>query len=370
MDKYNVIIIGIGLSGCVMAERFANYKKEYKILMIDKRDHIGGNCFDYYDKETNILINKYGAHIFHTNNERVWEYINLYSKWERYDHQVKCIVENKIIPIPINIITVNSLLNINIKNENEMNEWIDRNKISYKKITNGEEMVKSRVGNLLYEKIFKEYTFKQWNKYPNELIPEVLARIPIYNDYDCRYFKDKYQVLPKKGYTYFMKKLIDYSCIDVLLNTDFNDIKGQIKNDQIIIYTGPIDLYFNNEYEKLEYRSINFEIERYFNCNYYQCNSVINYPENNVQFTRIVEYKHFMNQKSPHTIIVKEYSCDEGEPFYPVLTNKNIEIYKKYQLLINNEKNVHFLGRLANYKYFNMDEAILNALEYFDSHFS
>jgi UDP-galactopyranose mutase len=372
INKYDVIIVGAGLSGCVMAERFANIKNK-KVLIIEKREHIGGNCYDYID-ENGILINKYGAHLFHTNDEEVWEYINKFSKWVRWEHEVKCIVDNKIIPLPINITSINMMFNLNIKNEKEMDEWLEQNKIRYDKITNGEESVKSRFGEQIYEKIFKYYTYKQWNKYPNELNEEVLSRIPLRNNFDTRYFNDRYQVLPEKGYTNFFNQLIDNKNIDIVLNIDFETIKNNISEKKIVIYTGPIDFYFNDKnMEKLEYRSINFIIERYKNTNYYQSNSVINYPSLDIDYTRIVEYKHFLNQKSPHTTIVKEISTDKGDPYYPVLNQKNLTLYNKYKMLAEDEmknKNIHFLGRLANYKYFNMDQAIKNSLEYFNNNFN
>ena len=372
INKYDVIIVGAGLSGCVMAERFANIKNK-KVLIIEKREHIGGNCYDYID-ENGILINKYGAHLFHTNDEEVWEYINKFSKWVRWEHEVKCIVDNKIIPLPINITSINMMFNLNIKNEKEMDEWLEQNKIKYDKITNGEESVKSRFGEQIYEKIFKYYTYKQWNKYPNELNEEVLSRIPLRNNFDTRYFNDRYQALPEKGYTNFFNQLIDNKNIDIVLNIDFETIKNNISEKKIVIYTGPIDFYFNDKnMEKLEYRSINFIIERYKNTNYYQSNSVINYPSLDIDYTRIVEYKHFLNQKSPHTTIVKEISTDKGDPYYPVLNQKNLTLYNKYKMLAEDEmknKNIHFLGRLANYKYFNMDQAIKNSLEYFNNNFN
>jgi UDP-galactopyranose mutase len=368
MDNYDVIIVGAGLTGCVLAERFANILNK-KVIIIEKREHIGGNCYDYVD-DNGILINKYGAHLFHTNYDDVWEYINKFDKWERWEHKVVGIVDNKIVPIPVNITTVNMICSENIKDIDEMNEWLEKNQCKYELIMNSEEMAKSRVGSILYEKIFKHYTYKQWNKYPNELLPEVLERIPIRNNFDDRYFNDKYQALPYKGYTHFINKLIDNSNIEVKLNTDYNKIESII-NNKILIYTGPIDQYFSNiGLDKLEYRSINFIKETYLNMNYYQSNSVINYPSIDVSFTRIVEYKHFLNQQSPHTTIIKEYSCDNGEPYYPVLNEKNIKLYEKYKRIAEDEmkiNNIHFIGRLANYKYFNMDQAIKNSLDYFNN---
>jgi len=372
MKKYDILVIGCGLSGIVIAERFANDLGK-KVLIIDKRDHIGGNVYDYIDKDTNILMNKYGAHLFHTNNERVWEYINRFSKWIRHDHKVFGNVDNKLINIPVNITTVNELCNENISSTEEMNEWLKKNQIQYDNIDNSEKMGKSRVGEILYEKIFKNYTFKQWNKYPEELDPSVLARIPIRNNFDIRYFDDKYQVLPEKGYTNFIENILTHDNIDVKLNTNYFEFikEHPISEFETVIYTGPIDQYYENKgLEKLEYRSIDFIIEKHKNMNYYQTSSIVNYPELNVPYTRIVEYKHFLNQQSKDTVIVKEITNDIGEPYYPVPNKKNLDLYEKYKSFTLQENKIHFLGRLANYKYFNMDSAILNSLEYFDEHFT
>jgi UDP-galactopyranose mutase len=368
---HNILIVGCGLSGMVIAERFAN-EKNMKVLIIDKRNHIGGNIYDYIDLETNILVSKYGAHLFHTNSERVWNYIQKFSKWIRWDHKVLGKINNMLLPIPVNINTVNALCGENIQTTDEMNKWLEKNQVKYERIQNGEDMAKSRVGDKLYEKIFKDYTFKQWNCYPGDLDASVLARIPIRNNFDNRYFDDKYQALPENGYTEFAKSLINNKNIEVRLNTDYFDFinNNDLSTFEHVIYTGPIDRYYEScGLPKLKYRSINFINEVHKNMNYYQLNSVINYPEMNVPYTRIVEYKHFLNQESPHTIIAKEVTTDEGEPYYPVPNKENQELYAKYKEMAEKEKNVHFIGRLANYKYFNMDQAILNALEYFDKYF-
>ena len=339
-----------------------------KGVIIDKREHIGGNCYDYVDEDTNILCNKYGPHFLHTNHDNVWEYINMFDTWERYEHKVVGNIDGKLFPIPVNITTVNILCDENIKNEEEMDKWLSINQVKYDEITNGKEMACSLVGEKLYEKIFKHYTYKQWNKYPEDLKPEVLARIPLRRNFDDRYFSDKYQALPKKGYTHFFNNLLNNSNITVKLNTDFFAIKKSIPKDKVIIYTGPIDSYFSNlGYDKLEYRSLNIVFEKYNNMNFYQTHAQINYPQNDVLFTRITEYKHSLNQNSNHTIISKEYSVDNGEPYYPILNDKNLCLFEKYKVLAENKKNnnIHFIGRLANYKYFNMDEAIKNSLSYF-----
>jgi len=361
------LIVGCGLSGAVIAERIAHILKE-KVLIIEKRDHIAGNCYDYLDKETGILLNKYGAHLFHTNFEEVWEYINKFDKWTRWEHKVLAYVDNKFVSMPVNVTTVNELCDENLKTEEDMKIWLEKNQEKYKEINNSEEMAKSRIGSKLYDKLVKDYTYKQWGKYPEELDKSVLERIPIRPNFDTRYFSDKYQVLPKNGYTHFFENLLKNELIEIRLNTDFLKFREEQDLSQYkkIIYTGPIDAYFQNM-EKLEYRSIDFKIEKQYNMNYFQPNSVVNYPEKNWPFTRIIEYKHFLNQQSRHTIVVSETTNDKGEPFYPVPNKKNKDLYEKYKRMADEEKNVYFLGRLANYKYFNMDEAIKNSLDFFNN---
>ena len=371
ISSYDIIVVGAGLSGIVMAERFASVLKK-RVLVIDQRNHIGGNCYDYVDKETGILMNLYGPHLFHTDDTEVFEYITKFCKWKRWEHQVLSLVDNQYCSIPANITTVNRLCDEQISNSDEMETWLSNNRIHYSSIDNSEKMAKSRVGTVLYEKLFKHYTFKQWNCYPEKLLPEVLARIPVRNNHDTRYFTDKYQVLPEKGYTYFFNKIIEKNpLITVVLDTDYFELKHKISSDQITIYSGPIDHYFpQSGYPSLEYRSIRFEITKIFNTSFYQPNSQVNYPDPDTPYTRCVEYKHFLNQQSDHTVIVKETSTDIGEPYYPVLNERNKNLYQKYLMMANKEKsNIHFIGRLANYKYFNMDQAIRNALDYFKNNF-
>ena len=365
------LIVGCGLSGATIAERIANCLNE-KVIIIDKRKHIGGNCYDYIERNTNIRINKYGAHLFHTNNKEVWDYVNKFSEWVRWEHKVLSKVDDKFVSIPVNITTVNELCGENLQTTEEMNEWLKKNQIKYDKIENSEQMAKSRIGEELYNKLVKNYTYKQWNKYPNELDASVLARIPIRNNFDTRYFSDKYQALPKNGYTSFIKNMIKHDNIISLINTSYEDLKknypNYMKEIKYTIFTGPIDEYFKDSgLEKLEYRSIDFNKYIYKNTNFFQPNSVVNYP-NSEDFTRIVEYKHFLNQNSPHTIIVTEKTKDNGEPYYPIPNKKNLELYEKYKKFAEKEEknNVYFLGRLANYKYFNMDAAIENALYFFN----
>lgn len=368
--QYDIIIVGAGISGAVIAERYAK-KLNKKVLIIEKRDHIGGNCYDYYD-EIGILVSKYGAHLFHTNYEEVWEYVNRFSAFLPYEHKVLAKVDGKLVPVPVNITTVNMLMGTDIKNEKEMDEWLETNQVKNDNPKNGLEAATARVGEILYEKIFKNYTKKQWDKYPEELDAEVLNRIPVRNNFDARYFSDKYQGQPKEGYTKLFEKMLAHPNITIKLNTDFFEVKDEIKDYEKLFYTGPIDQFFNYKYsgkEKLEYRSIRFQFESY-NQQFFQENSVINYPNEN-EFTRIVEYKYFTGQKHKKTTISKEFSVDytpgENEPYYPVPNPKNREIFRKYQddALKLEKDGIYFVGRLANYKYFNMDEAFKNALELF-----
>lgn len=362
--KHNILIIGAGISGSVLAERYA--KKGKTVLVLEKRDHIAGNCYDYID-ENGILVSKYGAHLFHTNYEEVWSYVNQFSEWYPWEHKVVAKVDEHTVPIPVNMTTVNTLFNLDLKNESEMAQWLEDNRIAIDDPENGREAVLNKVGPILYEKMFRHYTKKQWDKYPEELDASVLNRIPVRTNTDDRYFSDKYQALPKHGYTRIFINLLDHPNITIKLNTDYFDVKDQFSTFEKIFYTGPIDRFFEFKHslnDQLEYRSINFVSET-VNKPYFQENSVVNYPGVEVEFTRIIEYKHFGNQQSEKTTIVREYTTDEGEPYYPVLNKKNQEIYNKYKEEAAKHPNIHFVGRLANYKYFNMDQAFKNALDLF-----
>jgi len=366
MKNADIVIIGAGISGAVLAERYANLGK--KVLIIEKRDHIAGNCYDYID-ENGILVSKYGAHLFHTNEEDVWEYINQFNDFYPFEHKVIAQVDGQLVPIPVNITTVNKLFGTNITTEDEMKQWLDANRMPIDTPKNGREAALNKVGEVLYEKMFRHYTKKQWDKYPEELDASVLDRIPVRSNYDDRYFSDKYQALPVGGYTKLFEAILDHPNIEVVLNTDFFDVKSEITGYEKLFYTGPVDRYFEFKHslqDKLEYRSINFVSET-VEAEYFQENSVVNYPGNEVGFTRIIEYKHFGNQKSDKTTIVKEYTTDEGDPYYPVPNPRNQKIYEMYKAEADALLDVYFVGRLANYKYFNMDQAFKNALELFKS---
>lgn len=364
MTQADIVVIGAGISGATLAERYAAHG--YQVLVLEKRDHVGGNCYDYYN-EAGILVAKYGPHIFHTNDEGVWKYVNRFAEWQPYEHRVLAKVDGKLVPVPVNITTVNTLFDLDLRTEEEMKAWLATHQVPNAQPQNGREAALARVGEVLYTKIFKNYTRKQWDKWPEELDASVLNRIPVRTTFDDRYFADTYQALPVGGYTKLFENMLSHPNITVKLETDFFDIKDQIKGFQKMFYTGPIDRFFEfkkDVQEKLEYRSLRFEHET-LDQESYQGHAVINYP-NEEQFTRIVEYKFLTGQRHPQTTIVKEYSTAEGEPYYPVPNPRNRQLYAQYQKRAARLKNIYFVGRLANYKYFNMDEAFKNALDLFD----
>lgn len=365
MFKYDIVIIGAGISGVTLAERYASLGR--RVLIVEKRNHIGGNCYDRYN-EDDILISEYGAHLFHTSYDDVWEYVNRFSEWYPYEHRVLSFVDGKLVPVPVNIDTVNTLFGIKIKTEEEMQKWLDENTEKIENPKNSEESALRRVGKVLYEKMFKNYTKKQWDMWPSELEASVMDRIPVRTNHDNRYFGDKYQALPKGGYTKIFEKMLNHPNITVMLDTAYEDIKNNIVGYEKLFCTGPIDQFFEYKFgEKLQYRSIRFEFETH-DKEFYQSNSVINYPSEEYPYTRIIEYKYFTGQKHPKTTIAKEYSTWEGEPYYPVPTERNREIYAKYKQEAEKleKEGIYFVGRLANYKYFNMDQAFKNALDLFN----
>lgn len=358
-----VVIVGAGLSGCTLAERFASQGK--KVLLLEKRNHIAGNCYDYRN-EKGILMSKYGPHFFHTASERVWAYVNQFAEWVPYNHRTIGTYQGKTFPIPVNITTVNTLLNKDIKSEVEMKEFMATIQEPNPSPKNSEEVALSRVGRDLYETIFRGYTKKQWEREPAELDPSVLARIPIRYNFEDGYFSDKYQALPKDGYTAFCQKMIQNPLIEVHVSTEYDPQKHRSPGD-LVFYTGPIDFYFKEKgLPALEYRSLRFEIEERDEDHFQAC-ALMNYTDQAVPWTRICEYKHLLKQTANGTTIVKEYPSAVGEPYYPIPSQRNLDLYEKYKSLSLEEEGIYFVGRLANYKYFNMDQAIENALEVFNN---
>lgn len=361
-----ILIIGAGISGLTLAERFSNIANR-EVLVLEKRDHIGGNCYDYYNDE-GLLVPKYGPHFFHTNDEDVWEYVNQFSEWVPYEHRVLSNVDGTtLVPVPVNIVTVNTLFGTNITTAEEMREWLDRNTEKISNPQNSEEASLRRVGKVLYEKMFKYYTKKQWDMWPSELGPEVMDRIPVRDNFDDRYFADVHQAMPKEGYTKLFEKMTHNKNITIKTGVEFTPEAYPLEEYEYVFYSGRIDAFFGNMYgQNLQYRSLRFEMET-LDQEWFQPATTVNYP-NTEAFTRITEPKHSTGQKHDKTVIIKEYSTWDGEPYYPVPSVENKLLYAKYQAEAKKleEKNIYFVGRLAEYKYFNMDQAFKNALDLFN----
>lgn len=360
MVKIDFLIVGAGFSGAVLAEQAAN--KGYSVLVIDKNDFIGGASHDCYNTD-GVLIHKFGAHIFHTNNQNVWNYLSRFTEWNSYEHKVKANIDEKLYPFPININTLNSLYNLNLTEET-IADYFNKVRIKKDSINNTEDQILSTFGEDLYNKFYKYYTKKQWGLWANELTLDLNSRIQPRTNYNDNFFTDKYQGIPLNGYTELIKNILTHKNINVQLVTDFKLIKQKLKY-KYLIYTGKIDEYFNYSLGKLPFRSIKFEYETH-NIEYYQPVAVVNFTKNlEIEYTRIVESKHMTYQKIPITTIIKEFPNSEGYPYYPIPQKANYEIYNKYKSLSKNLKNVIFLGRSAEYKYYNMDEVCINAINIF-----
>ena len=355
---YDYLIVGAGFAGSVLAERLANGGN--KILIVDKRDHIAGNAYDYYN-EDGILIHKYGPHIFHTNSKDVFEYLSRFTEWREYEHKVLASVDGKLVPIPINLNTINQLYNLNLT-ENEVDAFFEARAEKPVRIVTSEDVVVSKVGRELYEKFFRGYTRKQWDLDPSELDASVTARIPTRNNTDDRYFTDTYQFMPLHGYTKMFENMLSHPKITIQLGTDYKEIVKDTPH-KFMIYTGPVDSFFDYRFGKLPYRSLDFKFET-IEAESFQPTGTVNYP-NQHAYTRITDFKYLTGQQHDKTAIVYEYPQAEGDPYYPVPRPENAEIYKKYQQLASATPNTFFVGRLATYKYYNMDQVVAQSLTLF-----
>jgi len=358
--KYDYLIVGAGLAGCVMAERLANVSGK-KILLIDKRPHIGGNCYDYYD-EHGILIHGYGPHLFHTNEQWIIDYLSKFTSWRQYEYRVLSLVNDVLVPMPINRKTVNMIFETKFKEEDEVRIFFEKERECIDKIESSEDYVVSRVGRRLYDLLYKNYTYKQWGIEAKILASSVCGRIPIRTSLDDRYFDDRFQLIPLHGYTEMFHTMINHPNIELRLNIDYQNLKDE-KYDKLI-YTGLVDEYFNYMHGKLPYRSIRFEYET-FNKEFLQIVASIHYP-NEQLFTRTIEFKHITGQHHPKTTIAKEYPIAEGEPYYPIPTNESAEIYRRYQKEAEKLNFVAFVGRMATYRYYNMDQVISQSMALFE----
>jgi UDP-galactopyranose mutase len=354
---FDYLIVGAGFAGSVLAERLARGANK-RVLICDVRPHIGGNAYDYYNND-GILIHKYCPHIFHTNSKDVFDYLSQFTEWRPYQHRVRACVDGMLLPIPINLDTINQLYGLNLS-AFEVEDFLKSRAEPREHIRTSEDVVVSKVGHDLYQKFFRGYTRKQWGLDPSELDASVIARVATRTNRDDRYFTDTYQAMPLHGYTRMFERMLDHPNIKIMLNTDYREIVKFIPYREMI-YTGPIDAFFEYRFGKLPYRSLSF-VHETLNTSQYQPAPVINYP-NDYAYTRVTEFKYLTGQEHPKTSIVYEYPQAEGDPYYPVPRPENAVIYNQYKALAEATPSVHFVGRLATYKYYNMDQVVAQALK-------
>ena len=356
-----VLIIGAGPVGCVIAERFSNDLK-LKCTIIESRDHIAGNCYDEYNKK-GVLYHKYGPHYLRFKNKKTLNYLSKFTKWIKGNYIVKSVVNKKLYSFPINLDTLEQFFNVKLKTKQQAINFLKKKIVKNKKPKNSEELILSKLGKEIYENFYKNYTTKQWGISPKKLDKSVAGRVPIRFNRNPFYVNEKLKLMPKKGFTNLFKNMINNSKISLILNTDYFKIKNKISVKYFTIYTGTPDKFYDFKYGKLDWRSLKFVFNTYKK-NYIQDYVQYNYP-NDYKFTRKVEIKHVTKQKSKYTVISKEFPQKVGEPYYLIMDKKNKTIFKKYEKLMNasSKKNIYFEGRLAKYKYFNTDEVIENALD-------
>ena len=357
---FDYMIVGAGFAGSVLAERLASVADK-KVLLVEQRDHIGGNAYDYYNHH-GILVHKYGPHIFHTNSRKVFDYLSQFTPWRPYEHRVLASVDGQLVPLPINLTTINTLYGLQLSSD-QVEAFYNLKAEKVDHIRTSADVVISKVGKELYENFFKGYTRKQWDLDPSELDASVASRVPTRTNKDDRYFTDTYQAMPLYGYTKMFRNMLSHPNIKIMLNTDYKEIVDIIPY-QRLIFTGPIDNYFNYCYGKLPYRSIDFRFDT-FEKETFQKTGTINFPNEHL-YTRITEFKYLTGQVHHKTSIVYEYPTAEGDPYYPIPRPENAELYAKYQSLADTMTNTYFTGRLGTYKYYNMDQVIAQSLTLFE----
>jgi UDP-galactopyranose mutase len=361
ITMFDYLVVGAGFSGSVIAERLAS-QLDARVLVIDRRNHIGGNAYDYYD-DHGILIHRYGPHIFHTNAERIVRYLSRFTAWRSYEHRVLANVDGKLLPIPINLDTVNRLYGMNLTSE-ELEGYFASVAEPVEHPRTSEDVVVSKVGRDLYETFFRGYTRKQWGLDPSQLDAMVTARIPTRTNRDDRYFTDAFQVMPLHGYTRMFERMLAHPNIKVMLQTDYVEVRDIIPHREAV-FTGPIDEYFDYRYGRLPYRSLEFRFETLEEEQHLPV-AVVNEPSERVPHTRVTEFKHLTGQQHAKTTLVYEYPRATGDPYYPIPRPENNDLYRRYKALADATDGVYFVGRLATYKYYNMDQCVGQALATFD----
>jgi UDP-galactopyranose mutase len=354
---FDYLIVGAGFAGSVLAERLAADAGK-RVLLVDRRPHVGGNAYDEYNAD-GILIHRYGPHIFHTNSSQIAAHLSRFTEWRPYEHRVLAKVDGQLVPIPINLTTINRLYGLEL-GPDEVEAFLAARAEPVAEVRTSEDVVVGRVGRELYEKFFRGYTRKQWGVDPSELDKSVTARVPTRNNSDDRYFGDSFQNMPLHGYTRMFERMLDHPNIKIMLNTDFKEIRDEVQY-RALIYSGPIDEFFEYRYGPLPYRSLRFQHET-LDQEWLQPVAVVNYPAPQTPWTRVTEYKHLTGQKHDRTSITYEFPSAEGDPYYPIPRAENAELYRKYQALADATPNVRFVGRLATYRYYNMDQVVGQAL--------
>jgi UDP-galactopyranose mutase len=373
LSEYPLIVVGSGFYGLTIAEHFARIFQR-KVLVIEKRNHIGGNAWSEVDTETGIEIHKYGTHIFHTESEKIWQYVNRFSQFTSYEHRVWTRHGSSFFQMPVNLSTMSSFFNLPL-DPDSAREFINGKSKETANDSNDsfENRAINKIGSELYGAFFRGYTLKQWQVDPSKLPGEVFSRLPIRFNFDGRYFNDKYQGLPKNGYHDLFNNMVQNNLIDIILDTDFHNIEFTPGPDQILVYTGPIDKYFNFKHGILGWRTLDFSMETLDKSDF-QGTSVVNYPDLDVDYTRIHEFKHLhpeRNYVEGKTIVAKEYSRVAGktdEPYYPTNLEEDRAVLLLYRQEMEREKNVVFGGRLGSYKYLDMHMAIGSAISQFENH--
>lgn len=357
-DFYDVLIVGAGFAGSVMAERLAR-DADLKVLVVDRRPHIAGNAFDRHDA-AGIMMHQYGPHIFHTNSADIVDYLSNFTRWRPYEHRVLAEVDGKQMPMPINRTTLNILYDLDLKTDEDAAAYLAARAEPVAVIRTSEDVVINAIGRNLYKTFFRGYTRKQWALDPSQLDKSVTSRVPTRTNTDDRYFTDEFQAMPADGYTKMFEAMLDHPNIEVLLGVDYADIRDQVKFADLV-FTGPIDEYFGFRFGKLPYRSLRFEHQTVA-IDKFQDVATVNYPEEAVPYTRITEYKHLTGQTAPVTSVTYEYPTAEGDPYYPIPRDENQALFKRYEALGDAEDGVTFVGRLATYRYYNMDQVVGQAL--------
>ncbi len=355
---FDYLIVGAGFAGSVLAERLAAGLGK-RVLVVDRRSHIAGNAYDHYD-EAGVLVHRYGPHIFHTNAQRIVDYLSRFTEWRPYEHRVLAVVDGQQVPVPINRTTLNALYGLNLQSDEDAAAYLASRAEPVAAIHTSEDVVVNQIGRELYEKFFRGYTRKQWGLDPSQLDKMVTARVPTRTNTDDRYFTDTFQQMPLHGYTRMFERILDHPNISVRLNTDYRQIRDEVEHGHLI-YCGPVDEYFDHCFGKLPYRSLKFE-HHTLDQQRFQPVATVNYPDEAVPHTRISEYKHLTGQQHAATSITYEYPSAEGDPYYPIPRPENAELYKRYEQLAGETPGVTFLGRLGTYKYYNMDQVVGQAL--------